>query len=262
MAPGPESRLDAPAGSSVPVQRGAGDGDVPESWLLEPDLREQAEHVDRLAADLELVNDLALEGFAGRKWTKFLTELAKYGMAVIGGWIRRRLIFGRCRDRGYGGLPELGREFDEEEVEELTDETVGKALYHFREDVLLKQRWDYRRGATLRTFFIGQCLIRFANIYRRWWGNEVRNHHLLPGDAAVLNLHGAQDIGSDIRAVDGVLADRLMSTIKDPRVRRAMALTAAGWDQVEIAQELSVSRKAVERMIANERSRLRKRMTG
>ena len=135
MAPGPESRLDAPAGSSVPIQRGVGDGDVPESWLLEPDLREQAEHVDRLAADLGLLNDLALEGFVGRKWTKFETELAKYGMAVIGGWMRRWLIFGRCRDRGYSGLPEPGREFDEEEVEELTDETVGKALYHFREDL-------------------------------------------------------------------------------------------------------------------------------
>lgn len=29
------------------------------------------------------------------------------------------------------------------------------------------------RGATLRTFFIGQCLFRFANVYKRWEG-EIR----------------------------------------------------------------------------------------
>ena len=56
----PERRLNAPAGSSVPIQLVVEDAEVPESWLLEPDLREQAEHVDRLAADLELLNDLAL----------------------------------------------------------------------------------------------------------------------------------------------------------------------------------------------------------
>jgi len=262
MAPGPDRRLDDPAGSGAPIQPGAEDLDVPESWLLEPSLREQAERIDRLAADLELVNDLALEGFAGTNWTKFETELAKYGMAVIGGWMRRRLIFGRCRERGFGGLPELGREFEPEEIDEITDETVGKALYHFREDVLLKRRWDYQRGATLRTFFVGQCLIRFANIYRRWWGNEVRNGYLLPNDTEMLVRHGARDIGADARAVDGVLAEQVLSTIKDPRVRRAMELTAAGWEQIEIAQELAVSRKAVERMLANERDRLRRRMVG
>jgi hypothetical protein len=35
-------------------------------------------------------NELALEGFAGNNWWKFETEIAKYGMAVIGGWMRRR----------------------------------------------------------------------------------------------------------------------------------------------------------------------------
>jgi hypothetical protein len=35
-------------------------------------------------------NELALEGFAGNNWWKFETEMAKYGMVVIGGWMRRR----------------------------------------------------------------------------------------------------------------------------------------------------------------------------
>jgi len=51
----------------------------------------------------------------------------------------------------------MTRDFEPDEVEELTYETVSKALFHFRRDVLMKHAWDYRKGATLRTFFVGQC---------------------------------------------------------------------------------------------------------
>ena len=88
--------------------------------------------------------------------------------------MRRGLIWERCKTKGLGGLTPLGREFTQDEMQELTDETVAKALWHFKHDVLMRHKWDYHRGASLRTYFIGQCLIRFANIYRRWWGNEVR----------------------------------------------------------------------------------------
>jgi hypothetical protein len=60
-------------------------------------------------------------------------------MAVIGGWMRRRLIFSRYRVRPSAGFPRLDREFDKEEIEELTAETVSKAQYRFREGVLLKR---------------------------------------------------------------------------------------------------------------------------
>jgi hypothetical protein len=85
--------------------------------------------------------------------------------------MRRRLIFQRVRERGYGGLPDPpdGAHDDPDTVAELAQETVAKALRHFHDDVLVPGKWDSRRGATLRTYFIGQCLIRFANIYRRWW---------------------------------------------------------------------------------------------
>jgi hypothetical protein len=51
MARGHDSRLDAPAASGVPVKQGVEEPDVPEFWLLERDLHEQAERIDRLAAD-------------------------------------------------------------------------------------------------------------------------------------------------------------------------------------------------------------------
>jgi hypothetical protein len=127
-------------------------------------LVEQAERLDRLAADFDLVTTLGLAGFEGDDWDYFEQELARYGIAVMGGWLRTGLIFSRYAARGFGGLPEITRAFEPDEIEELTYETVSKALFHFRRDVLMKHAWDYRRGATLRTFFVGQCLGRFSNI--------------------------------------------------------------------------------------------------
>jgi hypothetical protein len=49
-----------------------------------------------------------------------------------------------------------------------------------------EEEWDHRRGATLRTYFIGQCLIRFPNIYRRWLAGENRNRNLVTDDADLL----------------------------------------------------------------------------
>jgi DNA-directed RNA polymerase specialized sigma24 family protein len=133
---------------------------------------------------------------------------------------------------------------------------------HFRRDVLIPRKWDYRRGATLRTFFVGQCLIRFANVYRRWYGNEKRNQYDLTDDNEALDIFTPRMPSPDDRAIDGAVALEVIATIKDPRVKRAMLLTAGGQSQAEIAIDLEVSEKTVERMLANERARIRRRQTG
>lgn len=252
-----------PGASGVPVKPAkTGDTAVPASWLRESEHLTLAENVDRLAADNELINTLAFGSFTGPDWEFFSTELARYGIAVIAGWMRRGMIFQRCKSRGYGGLPELNRSFDDDEIEELTGETIAKALVHFRSDVLMKQKWDYRKGASLRTYFVGQCLIRFANIYRRWWGSEARNRYDLTDEIETLADFGPRVHGADGRAIDRTVAMEALATVKDPRVRKAMLRRAAGHSQAEIAVELEVTEKAVERMFANERQRLRKKAAG
>lgn len=262
MSPTSESWPAGPVRSGVPIQPAEpGSETVPPEWLDRPDLAEQAERLDRLAADFDLVTALSLAGFEGEDWDYFERELAKYGIAVIGGWLRTGLIFSRYAARGFGGMPEMIRDFEPDEILELTDETVSKALFHFRRDVLMKHGWDYRKGATLRTFFVGQCLGRFSNVYRRWFGNEARNNHFLVDDDDLVRLGPRRD-GVDQRVVDGVFADDLLAGIKDPRVRAAMRLTAAGRSQAQIAGILGVTEKTVERMLYNERIRLKKRMAG
>jgi len=114
----------------------------------------------------------------------------------------------------------------------------------------------------LRTYFVGQCLIRFANIYRRWHGGETRNGHYLTDQHDTLAEFGPLVVGADVQAIDRTIAMGALSSVKDPRVRRAMLRRAQGRSQAEIAIELEVTEKAVERMLANERQRLRKKAAG
>lgn len=235
---------------------------VPESWLMDPETLSLAENVDRLAGDADLVTDLELAGYVGRDWEVFATEIAKYGIGVITGWMYRGLILARCKERGHGGLPPLERRFEPDEIEELAGETVAKALHHFRRDVLIPHKWDPNRGATLRTYFVGQCLLRFSNIYRRWRGQEYRNRAVLVDDTTLLDAFAHTVTADEHRALDSVRAMRALRSIKDPRVRQAMLLSATGKTHAEIAIEQEVTEKAVERMIANERTRLRNRAVG
>lgn len=258
MASEPKRGPGLPGASVMPIQPD-NDG-VPAGWLDDADVQEQAERLDRLAADNEMVQNLGFAGFEGRDYDYFATELAKYGLAVMCGWMRRGLIWARCKERKVMGIPApLNRPFETDEIEELANETVALALLHFRDDVLMQKVWDYRKKATLRTFFIGQCLIRFGGVYRTWYDNERAFADLPTDDDTFLAEAGLQHNSTANRAVDAVTAQAAWATIKDDRVRFAMRKTADGWKQAAIAEQMGVTARAVERMLANERERLEKR---
>jgi DNA-directed RNA polymerase specialized sigma24 family protein len=232
---------------------------VPQTWLDDYNHTAASRALDaRLAADQDLITTLGLQGYAGTDYAVFEIELAKYGMAVIGGWIRRGVIYERCRARGFGGLPApLGDSLrDRDTIDELACETVAKALVHFRNDVLLKNRWISTGGATLKTFFIGQCLIRFANVYRAWHANEQQRHVLVDPHEA-FDLSDEQLAGPEERVINLREVDRGMGYVKDPRLKEAMVLMAAGMTQAEVSVHLGVSVKTVERMLANHRDRMK-----
>lgn len=263
MATEPQREPGTPGTSSDPVQRTPEALAVPAEWVREPEHTELAEKVDRLAGDVDLVTLLALQNYAGVDYDYFARELAKYGMAVLGAWMFQKTIFTKCRVRGYG-LPVLERPFTDDEIDELKGETVAKALHHFRVDVLMKRKWDSTKGASLRTYFIGQCIIRFANIYRQWYANEARskNSTRVGDDQFLIELLGAGTHDTAKAAADRAVIEQALAEVQDPRVRRAMRLTAVGATQSEIATDLGVTEKTVERMLANERHRQKGRRAG
>ena len=267
MQPGPEAQPVGAAGS--PLQPGVrGSEAIPATWLngfdseagdldrALADLRRK----ERLAADVDLLTWLALHRFAGRAYERFAEELAKYGYAVMIAWIKKGLILGRCRQRGFGGLPEppVGAFARADVADELAGETVAKALHHFRDDVLMKGRWDPNRGATIKTYFVGQCLIRFPNIYRSWLANEARQDAVLVDDNDLLeDLAGAGAGGvdpADLAVIRQEIAARFRD-MSDERVIAAFVLTAVGLSQREIGGVLGMTEKAVERMLAYHRQR-------
>lgn len=236
--------------------------DVDASLLLDDDADEAtirlAENVDRLAADFDLVTTLALHGFKGLQYTEFEEELAKYGISVITSWVRRGTIRYRCLKRGYGNLPSppLGAFDDENLVADLVNETVGHALIYFR-DVLVEGRWDYRKGAALRTYFIGQCLLQFSNVYTQWVRHDV------PKASTIVNSELIEY--GDLRPVpniDQLVLDQMAGTQLLGQMKRRdqtiFQLWVDGWKQAEIAAELGITTKTVERAVANARTRLRK----
>jgi hypothetical protein len=140
--------------------------------VLETDLKEfeqlpEAQHLQRLLADRILLDELMLTQYKGRAWEAFATRMVRYGISVVRGWVRNGKIFVLCAKRrrpvsNMGQIPTP-------DIEDLVQATVADALLKFRDKVLVPGRWDSTKGATLATFFIGQCLLQFPNHYRLWW---------------------------------------------------------------------------------------------
>lgn len=150
-----------------------------------------AEHARRLAADTRLVEELEDVEFEGRLWEQTAEALAEYGYRVMRDWIGSGKIFEQCRAQGWNrgaftqaenaGWHAVCRA---EDLEDLVQETVAVAIVKFRDNILAQGRWDASQGASLTTYFIGQALIQFPDIFDRWWVQR-RLHVLSQGDRRV-----------------------------------------------------------------------------
>ena len=182
------------------------------------------------------------------------TSLAKYAFDVLCSWMGTGKIYAECARKGRP-IERLGRPFPDEEAEGLAADTVAEALSYFRTEVLMKNGWDSTRGATLRTYFIGQCILRFVNIYRLWLARQ--EPWSVASDRVEVLRSAGMTPGPERHVVPGLMAEHALSAITSPRVRKAMLMTADGWPQADIARELGVTEKAVERLLAYARTQLR-----
>lgn len=222
----------------------------------------QAKHIDRLAADADLVGLLRDEHFAGANYNYAAQELVRYGVAALTKWYLTGDIYPIMAKRGRG----LGRPrstITKDEARSLAGEVVTVALRHFRDDVLIPGIWTPTKGASLTTFFIGQCLLRLPNLHRAWLKELHDPFHDLPKREQI--THGghppsvARDIEHDV-LIELMSAEHL-AMVKNNDARKALVYTAIGWTQAEIATELNTTEKAVERMLSYARTQVKKRKT-
>jgi DNA-directed RNA polymerase specialized sigma24 family protein len=145
--------------------------DAPLGWLAsfagDQEARRIAEIEQRLRADADLVGRLMFAGYRGADWDEVAGRLAAYGVRILTAWIIDGTIATKCREKNWAG-PWNQRCQNFEVARDLATDTVAEALAKFRDQVLIPGRWDPKRGASLSTYYIGQCLLRWANVYHRW----------------------------------------------------------------------------------------------
>lgn len=261
MRQGREGEPTGSATSATPLQP------LPAGALDDFDDSAEAQHVDRLEGDVDLHLTLALQGFQGPDYERFADVVARYGYAVIRGWLRSGLIYKRVRDLTGAGLQPAPVDalLRDDAADEVALEVVAHAVRAFREHVLLKKRWDPTKKASLKTYFVGQCLMQVPNVYRRWLA-ETRTWSDTRADQQLSELadRASGDPRGDPAALavqEAILAEALAS-IPNPRTRVALLLTAQGYDQTEIAEQIGTTRKAVERLIAKHWERQREAKAG
>lgn len=246
-----------PAADGSPGRKGARRSAVLEAWLRHEHLP-PAERAERLAGDAELVQDLRKQGFEGDDWNFFVNELARYGLAVIGGWLRNGLMASKCAEKKIAAptLPGTVRD-DWEALEEVAMETVAEAIIHFRDDVLLPGVWDPARGAALKTFFIGQCMKRYANVARRWLNHDLRpRQEIVTDELAILDSERPTAVEDDV--LQSVTAQRILEGVSNPRAARALVMDALGYPNADIARDLATTLDGASSLIKRARADLRR----
>lgn len=245
-------------------QSGIGDRAGVESWLSwnRDDLGDQ---VDRLAGDVSVYRDLRSAKFVGTEQALFEDALARYGFAVIGAWISHGVMEQKCREKWQlRNLSELeGIKLTARDVEELTMDTVAAAVEGFRNNVLARGKWDPKKGAALRTFFIGQCEFQYPDVARRW----KRQRRDLLTDSA---LDDAQ-LGRLTHSVlgnaeaDVIQADSIaehLSPVKRDDAKIALVMRSHQYSNSEIAQELGTTVKTVEGLLSVARKQIERAQEG
>lgn len=205
--------------------------------------------MDRLAGDADLVATLRATEFSGPDYDWVRDEFVRYGLAVLAGWLKRGAIRGKCLEKRLRGVPTtMEREFDYDTAYELAGESVARALDPFREKVLLPGRWDPRRGASLKTFFVGQCLIQFVDVAKAWERNELptfqQARELDPDEHLTGRVRGVEDDVIEAQAAAAALAG-----VRRPDARKALVMQSLGYPVPQIAAALGMTVKAVERML-------------
>lgn len=205
----------------------------------------EAESVDRLAADVELINLLMWAQYAGADWLKFREVLARYGVAVLHKWILSGQIFRECATKGFGAVRRR-RRVDEDEALGIAGETVAHAIRFFRERVLIPGVWNPAKGASVRTYFVGACVLHFPNIYGRVRGGERLEPRLVPDSEEGVPVASLEDARPFSRPDHRAELLRHFDDLPDEETKIMVRGRVEGYSDEEIGRTLNTTRKGVE----------------
>jgi hypothetical protein len=241
---------------------------------LEPDVpAEQASaRAARLAVDAQIVDLVRCDLAEGDSTTfdRLADVLIEYGSQIIPNWLKSGAIFAKANHlrgranrtraaRGQTPMPELWRDsadwrpWDDDAINQMGTDILMEGLSRFRREIECG-RWDPRKGASLKTYFIGSCLFAFEKVYGTRIRDMKRDHVVdragLRQDLEALMQIRAGLIGRDpeTHAVKHDEAVRAMRKAKkrDEQLSTALARIAIGDSHAEAAVVAGISPKALE----------------
>lgn len=237
-----ELRASSPYGdqpASEPLQpRGTTEKELHDE-LAEVEDPSAAARLAQLQADHEIIVELQLLEFDpdSDPWKEFATVLAEYGYGVFKGWlicgVAHQIAAGHAGGRGVRGLSKLPEslQLDSDDAHALAAELIEVSIEAFRSKTLLHKnptkRWSPTGGASLKTFFIGRCLMELPDAFEKWDRRERRT--LRPPDTG----HDSQARQQAIERLDDVFDGA------EPLIRPMFELHDQKYTYAEIADMLS-----------------------
>lgn len=204
-----------------------------------------------LRADKELYDRLRARGCSGPLWDMLANELARYAWSVMTAWLSTRVIAHKCQEKGRPvSLPD---EWTSQDREDLVATTLEHSLRLFQR-ALQADHWKPEKGASLRTYFLGGCVLAFPNVLRQWRKQELRHRE---GTAAY-----AQERTPDLQRADPFDLVDALDALKDltkhesRRNQAVLQMCFDGYSPAEIAEVLDMTPGAVNTLLYRLRRRL------
>jgi DNA-directed RNA polymerase specialized sigma24 family protein len=207
------------------------------------------------AADAALYDRMVEVGFRGPEFDAVVDALIGYAYPVLRSWLASGQIVAEAARRGAKGLRSLADRsvaLTGSDVDDLVQDTLVLALRRFAERGRVGQGWSPDGGASLSTYFVGSCVLAFADVYRTWWAREQDDRRAV----AALAAQGGGTSGAADPAEVTAARERLDDALPpEPRARRAVMLSAAGYTHAEIADMLAdgTTTRAVEGLLYRHR---------
>jgi hypothetical protein len=219
----------------------------------EEDRQRRAEGEDdralRRREDQAWLDAVRAQGFSGVLFDLYCDQLIRYAVAVMMSWTRTGKIVKKCREKGRPVRYSVdGPRLSDDERLSVVGLTVATALEFFLNEVLRPGKWNQDGGASLRTYFVGACLLQFPNIYNTAMKKQEQEESHRGGQtvedaeetsARPGNVYGRDPVGDAAAAEDE--ARRILASITDPQTRALVDLVVLrGMKQKDAATRLGM----------------------
>ena len=193
--------------------------------------------------------------------------LLPQGLGLFNAWYRKGTLFAEVERQLGFSLPSPPDDWPAIAAG-LIEEAIRSSVEQFFDNAVFgtgSGRWKPDGGASVKTYFVRQCLYTFADLYRK------EHRQRAPGEILRANVHGDDpDAGGDTRqlpvhrravdnpesrAVDGDTIRRLRTEMSDHEADIVWKI-AAGQTHREIGQDLGMTADAVRSRLRRLRARI------